>query len=155
MARRGPDGTGVYHDDDCTLLHSRLAVIDLQGGSQPMHLDWAGKRYSIVYNGELYNTDEIRSELLRQSHYFYTHSDTEVILHAFSQWGKECLQRLNGIFAFAVWESVEKKLFLARDRIGVRFARSLRQIACVKAVGIHEENDYRLGVLLDLVGKRF
>lgn len=120
MARRGPDGTGVYHDDDCTLLHSRLAVIDLQGGSQPMHLDWAGKRYSIVYNGELYNTDEIRSELLRQSHYFYTHSDTEVILHAFSQWGKECLQRLNGIFAFAVWESVEKKLFLARDRIGVK-----------------------------------
>lgn len=120
MARRGPDGKGVYHDDDCTLLHSRLAVIDLQGGSQPMHLDWAGKRYSIVYNGELYNTDEIRSELLRQSHYFYTHSDTEVILHAFSQWGKECLQRLNGIFAFAVWESVEKKLFLARDRIGVK-----------------------------------
>lgn len=120
MHRRGPDGQGTYKKDGCTLLHCRLAVIDPEGGQQPMLLDWEGKRYCLVYNGELYNTDELRMELRRLGHDFLGHSDTEVVLHAFAQWGKDCVHKFNGIFAFALWEETEKRLFLARDRIGVK-----------------------------------
>ena len=114
MARRGPDGNGVFQEGPCTLLHSRLAIIDLAGGAQPMTA--AGN--TIVYNGELYNTDEIRRALEKLGHCFQTRCDTEVVLHGFLQWGPECLQRFNGIFAFAVWDG--RRLFLARDRIGVK-----------------------------------
>ena len=120
MVRRGPDGNGIYKKDDCVLLHARLAVIDPDGGCQPMILDWQGERYVLVYNGELYNTQELRWELEHSGHDFIGHSDTEVVLHAYAQWGSECLAKLNGIFAFAVWEEKEKRLFLARDRIGVK-----------------------------------
>ena len=120
MKRRGPDDTGVYRKEDVALLHSRLAVIDPEGGQQPMILDWAGERYVLVYNGELYNTEEIRRDLENEGHRFQTHSDTEVILHAYGQYGEECLERFNGIFAFAVWETGSRRLFLARDRIGVK-----------------------------------
>ena len=120
MRRRGPDGQGVLMEPGCTLLHSRLAVIDPVGGSQPMTLEWAGERYCLVYNGELYNTEEVRRELLALGHRFLGHSDTEVVLHAFAQWREECLERFNGIFAMAVWQCRSRKLFLARDRIGVK-----------------------------------
>ena len=120
MARRGPDGNGVYQDGLCTLLHARLAVIDPQGGRQPMELNWAGERYTLVYNGELYNTQELRRELEALGHNFLGHSDTEVLLHAFCQWGEECLGKLNGIFAFGVWQAGSRRLFLARDRMGVK-----------------------------------
>ena len=120
MVRRGPDGNGCYRDDHCTLLHTRLAVIDLEGGKQPMNLQWAGEAFVITYNGELYNTDEVRRELSALGHQFSGHSDTEVVLHAYAQWGENALHRLNGIFAFAVWELGTKRLFLARDRIGVK-----------------------------------
>ena len=120
MVRRGPDGNGCYSDPHCTLLHTRLAIIDPEGGRQPMELTWAGKHYVISYNGELYNTDEVRGQLLAQGHHFYGHSDTEVLLHAYAQWGEEALQKINGIFAFAVWEKNRKRLFLARDRMGVK-----------------------------------
>lgn len=120
MQRRGPDAKGTYSNADATLLHARLAVIDLQGGVQPMHYSHAGETYSIVYNGELYNTDEIRESLLKLGHRFSGHSDTEVLLHAYAQWKEECLKRLNGIFAFAVWEEKQGRLFLARDRMGVK-----------------------------------
>ena len=120
MIRRGPDATGVYQHRDCCLLHSRLAVIDPEGGTQPMILDWAGQRYVIVYNGELYNTKEIRGELIREGHQFHGHSDTEVVLHSYAAWGEACLDRFNGIFAFAVWEEGCSRLFLARDRMGVK-----------------------------------
>lgn len=120
MARRGPDGNGVYQEGDCTLLHARLAVIDPEGGRQPMELSWAGERYVLIYNGELYNTPQLRGELESLGHSFRGHSDTEVLLHAFCQWGEECLHRLNGIFAFAVWEEKLRRLFLARDRMGVK-----------------------------------
>ena len=82
MLRRGPDGNGCYNDARCTLLHTRLAVIDLEGGSQPMELQWAGGQFVISYNGELYNADEVRGELLALGHLFLGHSDTEVVLHA-------------------------------------------------------------------------
>lgn len=120
MQRRGPDQQGVYRDRDCTLLHARLAIVDPDGGRQPMELPWAGEEYCIVYNGELYNTAEIRRELERCGHVFLNHSDTAVVLHAYAQWGEACLDKLNGIFAFAVWESRKRRLFLARDRIGVK-----------------------------------
>ena len=120
MARRGPDGEGEETWDECTLLHTRLAIIDPVGGHQPMDLDWAGERWSIVYNGELYNTEELRNELRLAGHSFHGHSDTEVVLHSYAQWGQECVHKFNGIFAFAVWEERKKRLFLARDRIGVK-----------------------------------
>ena len=120
MVRRGPDDCGVYRDEECTLLHARLTIIDPEGGAQPMELDWAGEHFVLVYNGELYNTREIRRELEKTGHIFSGHSDTEVVLHAYCQWGENCLQYLNGIFAFAVWAENEKILFMARDRIGVK-----------------------------------
>jgi len=120
MERRGPDGKGIYAKEDCTLLHARLAVIDPDGGRQPMELNWQGEQYVLVYNGELYNTGELRRELEQYGHSFLGHSDTEVVLHAYAQWGTDSLIRMNGIFAFAVWEARQKRLFLARDRIGVK-----------------------------------
>ena len=120
MKRRGPDDNGVYADDICCLLHSRLAIIDLNGGKQPMVCSYGGETYVLVYNGELYNTHEIRNKLIHLGHTFDDHSDTAVVLHAYIQWGAECLQIFNGIFAFAVWETKKKRLFLARDRMGVK-----------------------------------
>lgn len=120
MERRGPDGNGVFSGSGCTLLHTRLAIIDPEGGAQPMMLDWAEERYILVYNGELYNTVELRRELEALGHRFSGHSDTEVVLHAYSQWGMDCTERFNGIFALAVWENKRRRLFLARDRIGVK-----------------------------------
>ena len=120
MSRRGPDGNGVWQREDCALLHARLAIIDPEGGRQPMVLSWNGETYVLIYNGELYNTEEIRRELKKEGHKFTGHSDTEVVLHAYARWGADCLERFNGIFAFAVWEEGRKRLFLARDRIGVK-----------------------------------
>ena len=114
MTRRGPDGSGVFQQGRCTLLHSRLAIIDPAGGTQPMT---AGD-CTIVYNGELYNTMELRRELERLGHVFRTRSDTEVVLRGYLQWGEGCVHHYNGIFAFAVWDG--ERLFLARDRIGVK-----------------------------------
>ena len=120
MLRRGPDGKGIYADDTCALLHARLTVIDPDGGAQPMCVHWHGKQYVITYNGELYNTNEIRAELLCFGHSFLGYSDTEVVLHAYAQWGQCCVDRLNGIFAFAVLDCKNKEIFLARDRMGVK-----------------------------------
>ena len=120
MARRGPDAQGVFQTGDCTLLHSRLAIIDPKGGRQPMELQFRGETFVLVYNGELYNTVELRRELIGLGHQFAGHSDTEVVLHSYAQWGAGCVERFNGIFAFAVWEKNACRLFLARDRIGVK-----------------------------------
>jgi len=120
MHRRGPDSNGCYQEKECTLLHSRLAIIDPQGGKQPMSCQWQGKRYTIVYNGELYNTPEVRKKLEKFGHSFESNSDTEVVLRAFVHWGEECTLLLNGIFAFAVWNETDKRLFIARDRMGVK-----------------------------------
>ena len=146
MARRGPDAQGIARGDHWTLLHSRLAVIDPRGGSQPMDLSWGGEEYTIVYNGELYNTAELREELKGLGHNFLSHSDTEVLLHGFAQWSEDILHKVNGIFAFAVYMKRERKLFLARDRIGVKplfytkrgngliFASEIKTILCHPAV---------------------
>ena len=120
MHHRGPDDTGIAQMQECALLHSRLAIVDLTGGVQPMELCCAGECYTLVYNGELYNTEEVRKELLALGHSFSSHSDTEVVLHAYAQWKEKCLEKFNGIFGFAVWEKMRKRLFLARDRMGVK-----------------------------------
>lgn len=120
MARRGPDDRGVSTAPECALLHTRLAIIDPAGGRQPMCLTHNGETYTLVYNGELYNTQEIRTELEKLGHRFLGHSDTEVVLHAYAQWGRGCVEKFNGIFAFGVWEQGRGRLFLARDRIGVK-----------------------------------
>ena len=126
MARRGPDGNGSYCEPGITLLHARLAVMDPKNGAQPMHLSHPGESLVMVYNGELYNAPQLRQTLEGLGHHFESHCDTEVLLHAYAQWGQQCLERLNGIFAFAVWDKKRKLLFLARDRMGVKplfFAR--------------------------------
>ena len=120
MLRRGPDGSGIYYGEGCSLLHCRLAIIDPSGGAQPMELQWGGERYILVYNGELYNAPELRRELSALGHEFIGHSDTEVVLHSYAQWGHQCTDCFNGIFAMAVWEEKSRRLFLARDRIGVK-----------------------------------
>ncbi len=120
MLHRGPDDFGIYMQNEVCLLHSRLAIVDLEGGKQPMRLQWGQEEYTIVYNGELYNTQELRRELEQLGHSFTTHSDTEVMLHGYVQWGEKVNLKANGIFAFAVWESCARRLFLARDRMGVK-----------------------------------
>ena len=120
MRHRGPDGNGRFLTEGCCLLHARLAIIDPLGGAQPMCLSWTDEEYVITYNGELYNTEELRSALISCGHSFFGHSDTEVLLHGYAQWGEGVLQKLNGIYAFAVWEKKCRRLFVARDRIGVK-----------------------------------
>ena len=120
MTRRGPDAKGVFRDRDCTLLHARLTDIDPEGGRQPMTWDRGDECFTVVYNGELYNTEELRRKLLSLGHRFEGHSDTEVLLHAYAQWGENCLEMLNGIYAFGVWEHRKRRLFLVRDRMGVK-----------------------------------
>lgn len=120
MKRRGPDENDAFFTPECCMLHSRLAVIDISGGHQPMSMTWGGETYTVVYNGEIYNTDEIRRLLAANGHRFRGHSDTEVVLHAYAHWAEGCVEKFNGIFAFAVWAHKRKKLFLARDRMGVK-----------------------------------
>ncbi|MBM9514556.1 asparagine synthase (glutamine-hydrolyzing) [Desulfogranum marinum] len=116
IQHRGPDEEGYYVDDNIALGHRRLSIIDLASGQQPMAI--AEGRFQIVFNGEIYNFQEIRQELKKRGCSFSTNSDTEVILHSYRQWGEECVNRFNGMFAFAIWDKAEKTLFLARDRVG-------------------------------------
>jgi len=116
LAHRGPDDSGYYIDDRVALGHRRLSIIDLKTGHQPMFSE--DGRTCVVFNGEIYNFAGIRSELLVKGHRFSSNSDTETIIHAYEEWGEECVQRLRGMFAFAIWDSVKKVLFIARDRLG-------------------------------------
>jgi asparagine synthase (glutamine-hydrolysing) len=118
QTHRGPDATGLWCGSGAVLGHNRLSIIDLSGGAQPM-VDTTG-RYVIVFNGEIYNYRELRHDLENAGHRFSNMSDTEVLLHLYIQSGDACLSRLNGMFAFAVWDNAERTLFLARDRLGVK-----------------------------------
>lgn len=113
---RGPDGFGEYTKPYVTLIHRRLSVIDPEKGAQPMSFG----KYVIAYNGEIYNTQEIKNDLLAKGYSFDTQCDTEVVLKAYCEWKEKCCERLNGIFAFAVWDDAEHSLFVCRDRIGVK-----------------------------------
>jgi asparagine synthase (glutamine-hydrolysing) len=118
IAHRGPDEQGWYHDGPVGLAHARLSIIDITSGQQPMmHADGA---LWISFNGEIFNHVELRQGLQRQGHKFRTDSDTEVILHLYQEMGPDCVQMLNGDFAFALWDAKEQRMMLARDRMGVR-----------------------------------
>lgn len=118
LRHRGPDGFGIYFDDLCVLGHARLSVIDIEGGWQPIFNE--DRRLAITFNGEIYNFVELRQDLESRGHRFSTNSDTEVVIHAYEEWGIEAPKRLNGQFALAIYDAVEKSLFLCRDRFGVR-----------------------------------
>lgn len=121
LVRRGPDQSGQFvTETHCIMAHQRLSVIDVEYGRQPMTRCGNGETYTIVYNGELYNTQELRQMLSAEGIIFETTCDTEVVLQAYIRWGASCTERFNGIFAFAVWEHRTERLFLARDRIGVK-----------------------------------
>ena len=120
LAARGPDAQGAYITTHAALGHRRLSVIDPVGGAQPMIRFRGSQKFVITYNGELYNTPEIRQDLEDRGHRFTTHCDTEVLLVAYIEWGPECVQHFNGIYAFGIWNETEQSLFLARDRIGVK-----------------------------------
>ncbi|MDR3561602.1 MAG: asparagine synthase (glutamine-hydrolyzing) [Negativicutes bacterium] len=120
LAVRGPDDEGVYFSRHAAIGHRRLSVVDLEGGKQPMIRRRGDHSYVITYNGELYNTPELRWELMARGYSFTSISDTEVLLKAYIEWGAACVERLNGIFAFAVWDEARQQLFLARDRMGVK-----------------------------------
>ncbi|MEH7343398.1 asparagine synthase (glutamine-hydrolyzing) [Bacillus sp. JJ1532] len=120
LAKRGPDATNVWISSHVLLGHKRLVVVDPSGGAQPMTIVKKEHSYTIVYNGELYNTDELRTELVKRGYIFQSHSDTEVLLTSYIEWGERCVDFLNGIFAFAVWNDQKNQLFTARDRLGVK-----------------------------------
>lgn len=120
LACRGPDASGMWLSPRAGLTHRRLVVVDPQGGGQPMFGRQGEATFVITYNGELYNTEELRTELQLKGHQFLSYSDTEVLLKAYMQWGPGCLERLNGIFAFGIWSEKDQSLFLARDRLGVK-----------------------------------
>ncbi len=121
MACRGPDSTGVWMSPRAALGHRRLAVIDIEGGAQPMCADDPDDPAAVLtFSGEIYNFAELRAELAARGHAFRTRSDTEVLLHSYLQWGAECVPRLNGMFAFAIWDTRSEELLLARDRLGIK-----------------------------------
>jgi len=117
LGHRGPDGYGLYRDDSIGLAHTRLSIIDLTGGAQPIHNE--DRSIWITFNGEIFNYVELRETLEGLGHRFYTHSDTEVIVHSFEEYGDKAWSKFNGQFAFALWDSRSHRLWLVRDRVGI------------------------------------
>jgi len=128
LARRGPDGAGYWSEGPVAFAHRRLAIIDLTERSRQPMVD-AALGLALVFNGAIYNYPALRQELIRRGHVFFSDGDTEVILRAYAEWGERCVERLDGMFAFALWDAPRQRLFLARDRIGIKplyFARNER-----------------------------
>jgi asparagine synthase (glutamine-hydrolysing) len=120
IIHRGPDADGYFMSDKAALGHRRLIVIDPDGGQQPMLYHKSSYTIALTYNGELYNYQELRKELEEKGHIFSTASDTEVLLHSYLEWQEDCLSRLNGIFAFGIWDEEKDQLLLGRDHLGVK-----------------------------------
>jgi len=118
LSHRGPDGEGFWASKEVALGHRRLAIIDLAGGYQPQFNET--KDIGVICNGEIYNYRELRRELSAHGHQFRTSSDTEVLVHAYEQWGDECVHRFRGMFAFGIWDVRRRRLLLVRDRLGVK-----------------------------------
>ena len=116
IAHRGPDEQGALTLDGVGLGIQRLSIIDIAGGQQPVHNE--DGRLWLVFNGEIYNYPQLRAELEKRGHRFYTQSDTETIVHAYEEYGDDCVAHLNGMFAFALWERQRRRLQMARDRVG-------------------------------------
>lgn len=121
LSHRGPDAINTWSAPPAALGHTRLIVVDPLGGRQPMIRYCDENRVILVYNGELYNNRSLRQELQARGHVFYSkNSDTEILLVSYLEWGEQCVEHFNGIFAFAIWDERKQKLFLARDRMGVK-----------------------------------
>ncbi|MBQ6644190.1 MAG: asparagine synthase (glutamine-hydrolyzing) [Saccharopolyspora sp.] len=120
MACRGPDDSGTWVQPHAALGHRRLAIIDLPGGTQPMEVQTPDGKVGMVYSGEAYNFSELRGELRRRGHHFDTDSDTEVVLHGYLEWGADVAEKLNGMYAFAIWDTRTEQLLLIRDRMGIK-----------------------------------
>jgi asparagine synthase (glutamine-hydrolyzing) len=120
LKMRGPDDEGFFISQNCLLGHRRLVIVDPSGGAQPMTRTFDGRSCTVVYNGELYNTEELRSDLLSRGYTFKSYSDTEVLLISYMEWGEECVKHFNGIFAFGIWDDSKKSVFLSRDSLGVK-----------------------------------
>ena len=120
LDHRGPDANGVEIRGAVGLGHTRLSIIDLSGGSQPMAIDDEQSELVITFNGEIFNYIELRLELIGRGRRFLTTSDTEVVLQAYAEWGEDCVKHFNGQWALAVWDARRRKLFLSRDRLGKR-----------------------------------
>lgn len=161
IEHRGPDGQGSHIHGEVGLGHRRLSIIDIEGGAQPM-CNEDGSLW-IVFNGEIYNFIELRKELVAYGRSFKTHSDTEVVIHAYEQWGEDCVQHFNGIFAFALWSQDERELFLARDHLGVKplyYVRLGRQFVFaseIKALLVHPDcpREINLAALAELFTLRY
>lgn len=120
LSKRGPDEDGVFLEEHCNLGHRRLSIIDIENGKQPMSCVIGETTYTIVYNGQIYNTKELRETLLDNGFKFKGHSDTEILLKSYIFYGKDVCKHLNGIFAFAIWNSKKQELFVARDHFGIK-----------------------------------
>jgi asparagine synthase (glutamine-hydrolysing) len=118
LVHRGPDGAGLWADDHAVLAHRRLSIVDLAGGHQPLSNEDA--TIWVTFNGEIYNHADVRVELEAAGHQYRTRSDTETIVHAYEQWGAECVHKFRGMFAFAIWDAPRQRLLLVRDRLGVK-----------------------------------
>ena len=117
LRHRGPDEQGIYHRGPVGLGATRLAIIDLEGGHQPVRNE-AGTIWA-VFNGEIYNFQQLRADLLRRGHHFATHGDTEVLVHLYEEYGDDFVRQLQGMFAFAIWDERRGRLLLGRDRLGI------------------------------------
>lgn len=120
LAKRGPDEDGYFLESHIALGHKRLIVIDPEGGKQPMTYTYHENTYTIVYNGQIYNTEELKKELMEAGFEINSHSDTEILLKSFIHYGYDVVEKLNGIYAFAIWNEKKQELFLARDHFGVK-----------------------------------
>ena len=118
LKHRGPDDFGHFLDSYVYLGHRRLSIIDLDTGCPPVFSEDRSK--CVIFNGEIYNSQDLREDLEGLGHRFSTRSDTEVIVHAYEEWGNSCVEKFRGMFAFALWDSKNRKLFLARDRLGIK-----------------------------------
>ena len=157
QAHRGPNGSGYHDEPGVGFGHRRLSIIDIAGGKQPIYNE--DNTVVLTYNGEIYNFAALTDELVDRGHKFRTHCDSEVIVHAWEEWGESCVDRFNGMFAFAVWDRNRQTLFLARDRLGIKplyygvsddgyllFSSELKAIACHPAlsrdIDPHAVEDY-------------
>src|SRR4051812_50178198 len=118
ITHRGPDEAGLHCDTHAALAHRRLSIVDLSSGQQPLSNE-DGSIW-VIFNGEIYNHGEVRRELESHGHAYRTKSDTETVVHAYEQWGEECVHRFRGMFAFAIWDAPKRRLLLVRDRLGIK-----------------------------------
>jgi len=160
ISHRGPDDEGFYHGDNFAFGHRRLSILDLsQDGHQPMHYK---DRYTITYNGEVYNYVELKNELEKEGYSFHSNTDTEVIIAAYDKWGESCVNRFNGMWSFALFDSKKNNIFCSRDRFGIKpfyytevankfiFGSEIKQL-----LEFHPNNIVNKSILIDYLVTRF